>query len=121
MFVRSEAPSPYPSFGSIGLSASPAPSFGSLGSTPQPRDFPRGLGSADNRQHASEPGHARAVPCGPGVGVSEQRVSVWSEDAASDPVVLQLTHLSFLLVGRAVTDLFLHPRPGDCSVGAPTP
>lgn len=36
-------------------------------------------------------------------------VSVWSEDAASDPEVLQLTHLSFLPVGRADADLFLHP------------
>lgn len=98
-FVRPEAPPPHPSFGSAGPAPSPASSFGSLGSTPQSRDVPRGLGSAANSSLQSP-----AVPCGPGVGVSGRRVSVCSEDAASDPVVLSPhTCLSCWRAGPSLT------------------
>lgn len=98
-FVRPEVPPPHPSFGSAGPAPSPASSFGSLGSTPQSRDFPRGLGSAANSSLQSP-----ALPCGPGVGVSGRRVSVCSEDAASDPVVLSPhTCLSCWQAGPSLT------------------
>ena len=68
--------------------------------------------------------------CGPGVGVSGQRVSVWSEDAASDPVVLSphtcpsRWRAGPSLVCPCTPDLetaLRAPHPRDVRLGSPAP
>ena len=81
-FVRPEAPPPYPSFGSTGLAPSPAP-FWVTWSTPQSWTSP-GSTANGTLQSLAVPG-----PClRPWSGCVWIAVSVWSEDAASDTVVL---------------------------------